>query len=501
MPQTPLRKYELVPDNVAPDVPYWLNRALMQMDADIGAVAPSGGYSRGEFPTNTNINDAATPVWNGLWTVTATILATLTGDLPPGLPRFMLDVKIGTDNQPIQFAYGNQNNTAIFWRDRATLSQIKPLQWNPWKRLDDQLAVSTLPNGTDVNTLRSSGTWYTGGYGSVETLFNVPQIIDSSGRVTPGIIKVTASGSATFVTQEFITYGKDSVTLERSSTTPSAWADWKPASVAPKTYASIGAGTPSQLRVQRFKDAYPLASTQGKGVVCFRYDHGLSFLKTKLLAVHRAAKIPFYVAMNSRLWNIAENSDTTQAEARSWIAEGIAEFGNHSASHDEVTTAEAIYDQIVNGRVELEQQLGTTIHGFTVPGLTGDRWQGFGYGTVDSFSSTLAGALILANHAVTSGWTPNETIFRPLDGLVRQAQKFFVWEDQTWEAIKFQIDTAINTKTALTLMCHPKNVGIGGYVNTPLATQVINYVRDQIAAGKLANLSYYQSHHATLGAV
>jgi len=253
------------------------------------------------------------------------------------------------------------------------------------------------------------------------------------------------------------------------------------------------------MRVQAFCDQYPLVSTGGLGVVVLRFDHGLTNFKSTLWPLLQQYNVRAYVPMNSRLWTIAENSGATQADAKAWIASGLVEFGNHTADHEDRDDDSGIYDNIVNGRRELEAQLGTTIHGFTVPGLTGSKFNGFGGGTLDSFSETYAGGLILANHAISSGTIGASQ--RTLDGQIRQGGRHYTWEAASWASIKAVIDSAVTNRTAVTLMAHPRTMNLSGYWTPALAEQVISYIRERIDAGDLADLSYYQSHRATTAAL
>lgn len=249
------------------------------------------------------------------------------------------------------------------------------------------------------------------------------------------------------------------------------------------------------IREQLFLDEYPLVSTQNRGAVVFRYDHGLTNFKNVLWPLHEQYGIKAYIAMNSRNWGLSENSGATQAEARSWSS--LVEWGNHTADHEDKTGIADIWDSIVNGRIELEDQLRTTVHGFTMPGVTEfDRFDGLGVGYASGYSDTYAGSLILNHHAIASGVIGSQ--FRTLDGVIRQGGRHHGWENKTWEEIKSLIDEAVETRTALTLMQHPRTMGIDGYWTPELAEQVISYVRQLIDAGDLADISYYQSHHAQL---
>lgn len=289
------------------------------------------------------------------------------------------------------------------------------------------------------------------------------------------------------------------VRAKLNSSTWTPWVDLAASGGGSGAAPMFGAGTPNQLRIQAFQDDYPLVSTGNKGCVVFRYDHGLTNFKSTLKAMHDTAGIPYYIAMNSRLWGEPENSGATQADAKAWIASGLAEFGNHTADHKDRDTAEGIWDTVVNGRTELEAQLGTIIHGFTVPGVTEfDKFGGFDTGSLDSYSGTYMGEVVLANHAICSGAVGSAQ--RPLDGQIAQGGRHYTWQSQGFANIKAQIDSAIANKTALTLMAHPSVMGGVGMFDAALAQQVIDYVKSKIDSGDLANLSYYQSHHAALAA-
>lgn len=352
---------------------------------------------------------------------------------------------------------------------------------------DADFKRGVLPEGTDLDNFLTPGNHTTGDTVHTQTHTNlaVPEASN---------LMVLGAGTRFFASQIQIPVNGAGRIFFRTKFNSTTWTPW--VNLANGQFPAPPPSGSHPLRVQSFKDDYPLVSTEGKGAVVFRYDHGLTNLKSSLLPLHEQHNIPLYVAMNSRLWNDAENSGASHADARAWINAGIAEFGNHTADHRDRNTAEGIYDNIVNGRKELEDQLQTIIHGFTVPGLSEyNAFEGFGGGSLDSYSDTYAGGLILANHAVCSG-TMGSTL-RPLDGQVRQGGRHYTWEARSWENIKTQIDNAVAQKSALTLMAHPKHLGTSGYFDTALADQVITYVRELINGGQLADISYYQSHHAT----
>lgn len=307
--------------------------------------------------------------------------------------------------------------------------------------------------------------------------------------------------------QEAVMHGSASVRMWRHTQTLGVWGPWR--------VLGSGGGGPSDIptnalalgsramRLQMFCDAYPLVSTGDRGAVVFRYDHGLTNFKGTLKPLHDQYNIPAYIAMNSRNWELPENSGATQAEAAAW---DDVEWGNHTADHNDKIGIADIHDTIAVGRAELEAQVGATVHGFSVPGLGdipgGTKFDGFGTGGASGYSDSYAGALILSHHAIASGTITEPgaaaTAHRRLDGELRLGGRHYTWESAEWASIKAQIDSAIANKVAITLMCHPRTMGLSGYWTAALAEQVISYVREQIDAGNLADISYYQSHRAQL---
>src|SRR5690606_4272235 len=72
---------------------------------------------------------------------------------------------------------------------------------------------------------------------------------------------------------------------------PEAWSEWTQMGGPLPNPNSLNTGG-RDMRLQMFKDEYPLVSTQGKGAVVFRYDHGLTNFKNELLPLHTQYGIP-----------------------------------------------------------------------------------------------------------------------------------------------------------------------------------------------------------------
>lgn len=471
-----------------------------------GPMGPVGDLARGVMPLNSNANSFTT---SGLWYTGGVGIIETQVNLAVNIPSEFFVLASSAPFSITQFQMPSTlNDTNVYWRSKVS-GNATIAGWSGWKPLNS--ARGELPANTNVYDMRGPqwvGVWDISGGETAGTMLGAPPAGMASWL--PGQIEVKGGGggSTNLSTIVYTPYAPAALVQQVWTTTIKAysltgeaawsgWVDLANGGGGSGSAATFGAGTPNDMRIQAFKDEYPLVTTGNKGCVVFRYDHGLTNFKSTLWAMHRDAGIPAYIAMNSRLWNIAENSGASQSDAKSWIATGLVRFGNHTSDHKDRNTAEGIFDTIVNGRKELESQLGRIIHGFTVPGLTEyNKFEGFGGGSLDTYSETLAGSLILANHAIASGAIGS--IQRPLDGVIRQGGRHFGWEDATFATVKAQIDSAISNKTALTLMLHPRTMGLSGYWTPALAQQVISYVKSKIDAGQLANISYYQSHHAKL---
>ena len=150
---------------------------------------------------------------------------------------------------------------------------------------------------------------------------------------------------------------------------------------------SEGLAGEREARIRHYVDDYPLVSTGGKGAVVFRYDHALNNFRDVLLPFHGQYGLPSCVAMNSRNWEFTQSDLVTLAEASTW--EGV-EWGNHTTDHQDKTGRDAIWENVVDGRTELEGQLGRTAHWFTVPGVSGLQWFD-SFGSAHGYSRTFAG--------------------------------------------------------------------------------------------------------------
>ncbi|WP_167510493.1 polysaccharide deacetylase family protein [Paenarthrobacter nitroguajacolicus] len=460
-----------------------------------------GTWLQGVLPDESNLNSINGTNHVGLWYVPVTGVATMT-NLPPyaGAANATLVVERG----PASYGFTTQTYTVMgaipakWWRQMLTGST-----WSAWKRLDN--ASTLLADGTDFDTLSGydkTGTYYISSGTSAATMINKP-----AGSANGASLLVVRGGHAPGFgfTEQVFTVLSTPQRWWRTLISAGVWSEWDRIDGTAAFVLNSGHyGTPNAALIEDFKARHPVTSTNGKGAVVFRFDHGLTYLKSTILPMLNSGGRNWkcLIAMNSRNWAKTENSGMSQAEATALIDAGH-EFANHSAdgnpdgtTHKEMDSKAAIWDQIVVGKQELETQLGRPIERFIIPG-TVNGMGGFTTGpSMDVYSSTYAGSVIMAFHAVFSGAFPN-TRFRKLDGRLKQGQAYYNIESETVASIKAQIDIAVSTKTALEIMLHPRNIDQPGFLSLAGLTEVFAYIDTTVAANQLVVLGNSQALVAT----
>jgi len=460
-----------------------------------------GSWPIGVLPDGTDLNSANTTLFTGLWGVASTSLGTMS-NLPPGAAggNGLLLVSRGPSGYGFtEHSYTRMGDApARWWRVMTGAST-----WSAWRRLDN--GSTLLADGTDLNTLSGydkDATYYITSSTSAATMVNKP-----SGAANGASLLEVKSGHAPSYgfTKQVLTVLSTPQEWWRTLISTGVWSDWERRDSAGAFPVDSGHyGTPNAALIEDFKARHPVTSTGGKGAVVFRFDHGLTYLKSTIIPMLNSGGRNWkcLIAMNSRNWAKIENAGMSQAEATALIDAGH-EFANHGAdgngegtTHKEADTKAAIWDQIVVGRQELEAQLGRPIERFIIPG-TVNGLGGLTTGpSMDAFSSTYAGSCAMAFHAVVSGAFPN-TRFRALDGRLKQGQAYYNIEAQTVSSIKAQIDIAVSTKTALEIMLHPRNVDQPGFLSLAGLTEVFDYIDSKVAANQLVVLSNSQGLMAT----
>lgn len=452
---------------------------------------------RGIIPDGANVGAYIGYQYGGNWYVTGSTQNLL--DMPAGSEGSgTLSVITGVEggfSHTTQIWSRGGGTPGIWWRTLRTSGEM-----NQWERLDLEAGTEQvlyrgfIPDGANLDELYGytyRGHWYVKNTAHAETfLGTIPAKI---GAGTFQIISGEASYNHTV--HIYSVHGSNGALWFRMSTGPMVFGEWIDLLSAGGGASELSwghYGTPNSQLISDFEARHPQVSTGNKGAIAFRWDHGLTNLKSTIFPMLDARGWKSIVAMNSRNWEKPENSGMSQTELAARISDGSTEVGNHTAdgnatgAHKDMDTKEQLWDGIVVGKRELEAQLGHTIDHFIVPG-TVNGMGGFLQGaSMDVYSSTYAGSLILAHHAVASGGFGQ--IYRVLDGRTKQAQRHWTMESATLSSIKSRIDTAASTKTGLQLMMHPRYLDLPGYLSTADLTEIFDYIQSKVTAGELVVL-------------
>lgn len=379
-------------------------------------------------------------------------------------------------------AFDSETYKIIEWRGLMGATYVNrkhPNGWTGWQPLHPTSGVLTLEH--DLDDLTEDADW-TPPDSSVAAALGIP--VGASGLEGVGRLRVRrALTNPVYSAYVMQTWEMLDGSRIRRVLWGNQWRAWERA-----TAGGDGLAMRHEMLKDDFTRRIGAVSTAGRSAVTLRFDHGLTNFKNTILPLLRARGLTATVAMNSRTWDAAENSGTTQAEADSWTD---IEFANHSATHQDAPTYTDQVDEIVTGRDELAAQLPDhRINGFILPGVGGTQYGGFGIGSSPTeFADSTAGRLILGHHAWSTGHIAG-TKNRTLDGRIRQGQDHYTYESASVQFVKNEIDATINLGgRGLVLMMHPRLLNTSGYITTAQLTEILDYIVQRRDAGDLVNLT------------
>ena len=339
----------------------------------------------------------------------------------------------------------------------------------------DARFTKTNPGPFDFDTMKTPGT-YSLGSPFPDGYTNVPE-----GITTASILNVYGSPVQSWCAQELIQYGANPIRLWRVSRNTAVWNPWVQVGGGGDVSSAMGGNAARQSHFVSTTGG-PV-STGGKAAFALRLDHGWTNIKSKLRAGLIARGIVPGVASCSRQWDLAENSGATIAEVKSWVAAGEFEILNQGATHGQNMVN--YVDEIVNGRVELEDQLDTDVWGFAPPGES-TTWEDFDGGRVDGWAS-LPAAIMLASHAYSMGYVGGAR--RVLDGTIRQGLSHITLDTYDMAQARAQVDAAISEGRGIQVMLHPRELDKAGKITTAQFLSFLDYVVGKRDAGDLVTLT------------
>lgn len=235
-----------------------------------------------------------------------------------------------------------------------------------------------------------------------------------------------------------------------------------------------------------------VVGTEGKGVVCFRVDHGVDDFLASIWPLFKERGLPCTLGVVTSCIgdpdNAYEPTTTTWAQLRDAARQGF-EVWSHSHTHqnppDMGTT---LHQEIVESK-ELIESNGLVVNGFTMPGIPASTVEGYGKAprTLDSE----AAQLIFANYGIINGYLDkSETQVRalPQDGMYGGGQ--YELDDRTLAFIQGEIDVVARMGLGIQLMLHPRFL-MAGETTFSLAnlTDLLDYCATLRAEGQIEVLT------------
>lgn len=463
------------------DVP----NAALQASAEVAVRSVTSGamLSRGIVPGGADLDTYREPDQAGVWE-----LAASRSYVNSPIPNTAAGLLIVSTQRAVAYQRVVQHISPAVWERSSSSSS----RWNPWGALpvsqptagislDDLRANQELTIRNNTDALAVTGGW--------PDELGIPRV---AARIS---VRATTTG---LVFQQMQTYGSDPRFLVRStaSTSPtpypfSAWRDLTAPAPA-QTASASDAGLANALLVQDFTRRRPVIKTNGKPAVALRFDHGLGNFRDKVVPALKRLNLKAAQALNGGDWDRAENGGVTASQVNTWVTEGWLEVWNHSLNHvAPPASATELEAQIKGGLDKLRADLpAAVIDGYAPPGSSGDTTGFDGGGTVASWWSTAPGRAILRTHAVGAGYLDG-TVYRTLDGEVRQGQSHYTVDTLTLDTMKARVTGAYTGARGVALMLHPSRLDTEGYLSSADFVAFLEWLAAERDAGRIVLLGYY----------
>jgi hypothetical protein len=474
---TPLGIFFPAASDPHPSQAWHQKQAATTQTAILEAVAGASA-DQGPIPAETDLDTIVTP---GVYSIeSSAVAATLVNS--PGAAGAAVLIVNATDNKNVSQQYVTVGNAATIFL-RGTVS-VTSGTWSTWRDLRSTPATQ-VPNGTDLNMLRTPGLYTVPTTGVATSLLNAPDGL-------PAILEVFEV-SAVLTVQRW-TSTLSSGGMHFRATTSTSTGNFTP-------WRSVYTGTPeasSDTGLYRHLDLVSRArmrrggriGTGGKAAVALRFDHHLDSFQAKVLPLLQQHNLPWAQAINPERLG-AGDDNMTWAQLQTMCLQHGGEVWNHGGNHGDASTETALREQIVTSLGTLQTNLpALAIEGWCPPGLAAPAYMGAApFKTVEQNSGTLAGRLITGHHAMVAGYAPGQ--YRSLDPSIQPIGASHVTID---DAAPSSLTSVLNTVVAgchgVAFMLHPNYLDEPGYLTTAQLATFLASIAARRDAGDLVVLSY-----------
>lgn len=351
--------------------------------------------------------------------------------------------------------------------------------WGAWNRTSSTLKNRGTLGTFDLDTVVQEGTWYQRWASLATSAAHYP--VAATGQLeVRTLLAETGTRSQEFYPDDM------SLGAWRRVAQASVWSAWFQIGGATGSDAAIGA----MVRRDRARSRKGgRIGTAGRAVVSLRFDDAHDAMAATVAPLLRQYRLPAYQAVTVR--NVEENSSRTWAQIQALVSDGVEVFG-HSWTHQAASGYGNIRKEVIDSAAYMETQMpGVAIEGWVMPG-TGqsgtEAYDGFGPGgTVEAFTDTAAGRMILSRYAVPCGSIQGHLM--PLNGAPVTGQVHWTFESATLAQTQAMVRQAQATGTGITLMAHPSRFGEAGFMSVADLTSLLSWLASERDAERLLVLT------------
>lgn len=449
--------------------------------------------NKGVLANGTDINTLRVP---GIYHINSSTAAATMVNLPFNVPGQVIVTKDPGSTLVTQKGLGiplTGGNISLFTRTTRSAT----LWDSVWE--SDRQVKGALPDGTNLATFATPGTWIITSAASAITMAGLPQL-DGTPVANLAVLHISTYPGISAGEEKISVYLEDGkyAKFSRVRRVASSWPGWQhdnPAPTPPTVTAVSDSGLAHTVLMDNFTQKMGGIIPVDKPTIAFRFDHGLANFNNFVRAIFEAFNWKYSLALCSGQWDRAENLGVTPAMVNAWVLAGLAEIWNHTKDHGSGDNSEAAWQAaILDGLHELEAQLPAAagkIFGLAPPGSTGTNFGGFIFGqTLAEFVDSDGIRFMLKHHPVVAGYLTTEK--RVQDGRARQGMGHATIDNKDLAYVQSYVEQAKATKTAMQFMLHPSRLNTAGYMTTSTLTSITDYIRAEEMAGHIKVVSPYE---------
>lgn len=427
--------------------------------------AYDGRLWKGDVSESTNLG----ALDNGQYRVTNSTVADALG-LPASRPGVIENANVlgvGARAQRYQTLEPNGTGTRVFYRDQLSG------EWSDWT--EAQLGPTykgVLPADSDLNDVRKPGIYAA----AAGVTTNRPVELN-------GVVEILPAGTG--IMQRYTTVNATpEVWIRRGQTDGSNWYAWLRVDAGGiELDGGGGAALGHDLLRQGIQARKGgRIGTGGKGAIALRFDDAPAEFETKVLPLLKERNLPFTRVTTSESVNGEPLPAGTFDTMQEYSLDSGGEVWNHGRTHGEASGAE-LTGEISGALDTLKTAMPRLpIDCFAPPGGS-ISWGGYMPSeSVENYTTTIAGQLIMEHHGFVTGYYP-DSYYWPLDGEMKDGQRHYSCDPYNANTMKMYTDRAIDWRVGIVFMWHSNNA------DAAILEEALDYIAAKRDAGELVVLT------------